>query len=47
MVRKETCPDCKGNRFVKVDLPAGRTEFRKCASCHGNGFRVRIVRGRY
>jgi DnaJ-class molecular chaperone len=43
MVRKETCPACKGNRYVTVKNPSGHEVPRKCPTCGGQGFRVRIT----
>ena len=45
MVRKETCPRCKGNRWVKVTPPApGKDEqHAKCPECGGQGFKIRMV----
>lgn len=42
MVRKETCPECRGNRYVRVERPGGETANRKCPCCDGNGFRIRV-----
>lgn len=49
MVRKETCPRCKGNRFVH--LPAApapnngaAAKYTKCPECGGQGYKIRIVR---
>jgi DnaJ-class molecular chaperone len=42
MVRKETCPDCRGNRYVKIVRKNGESAHRKCPSCDGTGFRIRI-----
>lgn len=42
MVRKETCPDCRGNRYVRVMRSSGDSENRKCPSCDGNGYRIRV-----
>ena len=43
MVRKETCPTCKGNRWVTVKDPAGRDVHRKCPQCGGQGFKLRLT----
>jgi DnaJ-class molecular chaperone len=42
MVRKETCPDCKGNRYVRIQRNNGDSIHRKCPSCDGNGYRIRV-----
>ncbi|HEY5471963.1 MAG TPA: hypothetical protein VIK32_02105 [Candidatus Limnocylindrales bacterium] len=44
MVRKETCPACKGNRWVTLKDSAGRDIHRKCPQCGGQGFKVRLTR---
>ena len=43
MVRKESCPECKGNRFVRVIDDSGEPETRKCPTCGGQGYKIRIV----
>ncbi|MDA3935263.1 MAG: hypothetical protein PF636_00145 [Actinomycetota bacterium] len=42
MIRKETCPNCKGNRYISVESPAGAEKHTKCPHCDGNGYRIRI-----
>lgn len=42
MVRKETCPVCKGNKVVKIERPEGTTH-RSCPGCNGNGYKVSVV----
>lgn len=42
MVRKETCPHCKGNRIISVTKSTGATGQVKCPSCSGQGYRVRL-----
>lgn len=42
MVKKETCPVCKGNKTVSVDSGAGKTH-RSCPGCNGNGYKVSVV----
>lgn len=41
MAAKETCPHCKGLRYVKVRLPKGQADFVKCPECAGVGYKVR------
>lgn len=43
MLAKETCPKCKGQRYVKVQLPKGQADFRKCPECSGVGYKIRKV----
>jgi DnaJ-class molecular chaperone len=43
MVRKETCPRCKGNRWVKVAQAPGKEQNAKCPECGGQGFKIRVV----
>lgn len=45
MVRKETCPVCRGNRVVSIDRPTGRSEWRPCNGCNGTGYQVKVVHG--
>jgi len=44
MIRKETCPACKGNRYITVQAAAGHNVHKKCPACGGNGFTVRLHR---
>ncbi|GAB4277542.1 MAG: hypothetical protein Kow0056_09090 [Coriobacteriia bacterium] len=46
MVRRETCPNCKGNRYVRVERRPGDGEYRKCPSCNGTGYKVRLLKDR-
>jgi excinuclease UvrABC ATPase subunit len=43
MVRKETCPACKGNRWVTVKDSSGSDVHRKCPACGGQGFKIRVT----
>ena len=45
MVRKETCPVCKGNKVVAVEARPGTSEWRPCNGCNGSGYQVRVVHG--
>ncbi len=45
MVRKETCPVCKGNKMVAVERRPGTPEWRHCPGCNGSGYQVRVVHG--
>lgn len=42
VVRKEQCPQCKGNRFISVVKSPQRESWVKCPSCGGQGFKIRI-----
>jgi len=43
MVRKETCPNCKGNRYIQVKAaPTGKQSHVRCPHCGGTGYKVRI-----
>jgi DnaJ-class molecular chaperone len=44
MVRKETCPNCKGNRYIVVTAPTGKDSHVRCPHCGGTGYKVRVVR---
>lgn len=44
MVRKQTCPHCKGDRYVKVLTKTGSVSHIRCPHCGGTGFQVTIVR---
>lgn len=44
MVRKETCPRCKGNRWVKVTPAPGKELHAKCPECGGQGYKIRLTR---
>jgi excinuclease UvrABC ATPase subunit len=44
MVRKETCPACKGDRWVSVKDSAGRNVHKKCPSCGGQGYKITLQR---
>ncbi len=48
MVRKETCPVCKGNKVVSVTVSttgtngtAGTSQHRTCPGCNGAGYQVK------
>lgn len=42
MVRKEQCPNCKGNKFVRVTTRDGNSKNAPCPHCSGNGYQVRV-----
>lgn len=42
MVRKETCPACKGNKYIHVTTSDGRVKHAECPHCGGHGFNVRV-----
>ncbi len=44
MVRKETCPRCKGNRWVRIQTQSGRQLPQKCPECGGQGYKIRLTR---
>lgn len=42
MLAKETCPTCKGKRYVVVArLSKGGVDFHKCPKCQGVGYTVK------
>jgi DnaJ-class molecular chaperone len=43
MVRKETCPVCKGNKYISITRPEGTPSYRQCPACNGCGYRIRIT----
>jgi len=43
MVRKETCPVCKGNKFVEIERKPGTKDWRPCQGCNGAGYQVRVT----
>lgn len=45
MVKKETCPVCKGNKVVSIERRPGAHEWKPCPGCNGTGFQVRIMSG--
>ena len=45
VVKKETCPVCKGNKVVSVERQSGAKEWRPCHGCNGTGYTVRLVPG--
>lgn len=45
MVRKETCPVCRGNKVISVESRAGAGNWRPCHGCNGAGYRVRVTPG--
>lgn len=45
LLAKETCPKCKGQRYVAVKLPKGQADFRKCPECNGVGYKIRKLAG--
>jgi len=42
MVRKETCPVCKGNKVVRVTASTGTASHRPCPGCNGMGYQVKM-----
>jgi DnaJ-class molecular chaperone len=45
MVKKETCPVCKGNKYVEVQAQPGSKDWRPCHGCNGSGYHIRVVHG--
>lgn len=45
MVKRETCPVCRGNKVVSVERRPGACEWKSCPGCNGTGFQVRIMAG--
>jgi len=43
MVRKETCPVCKGNKVVAVTVNTGDKQHRTCPGCNGAGYQVKVT----
>jgi len=43
MVVKQTCPRCRGDRYVKVDKPPQGAKHLKCPECNGAGYKVQVV----
>lgn len=43
MVRKETCPHCRGNKVISVTTSDGRNKNTACPTCGGNGYQVRVT----
>jgi DnaJ-class molecular chaperone len=44
MVQKQTCPHCKGNRYIFVDTAKRDGAARKCPACAGKGYTVRLTK---
>lgn len=45
MVSRETCPHCKGNRYVSVEKsPKDTGRWIKCPTCGGQGYKVRLTK---
>lgn len=42
MVKKETCPVCKGNKFVEIERKPGSKDWRACHECNGSGYRIKV-----
>ncbi|MDO8847052.1 MAG: hypothetical protein Q7W51_01510 [Coriobacteriia bacterium] len=45
MVKRETCPICKGNKVVESAAVSGSKDWRKCHACNGAGYQIRVVHG--
>lgn len=45
MVKKETCPVCKGNKVVATAPSVGASNWRTCNGCNGTGYQIRLVHG--
>jgi DnaJ-class molecular chaperone len=44
VVTKQTCPKCKGGRYISVTTPVGREKLQKCPDCGGQGYKIRVTR---
>lgn len=42
VVRKETCPNCKGNRYIEIAPTKGGKSLVRCPHCGGVGYCVRM-----
>lgn len=42
MVQKQTCPRCRGDRYVKIEKSEGAKHV-KCPECSGAGYKVQVV----
>ena len=47
MVIKRSCPNCRGDKMLKVKLNDGRKEYRKCPVCNGTGYTVSLYDRKY
>lgn len=47
MVIKRSCPNCRGDRMLKVKLADGRAEYRKCPVCNGSGYTITLDRHKH
>ncbi len=45
MVKKETCPACKGNKVVAAEARNGTKDWHTCTECHGSGYHIKVVDG--
>lgn len=45
VVKKETCPACKGNKVVATESRSGTRDWRTCSECHGSGYHIKVVHG--
>ena len=43
MVRKEQCPQCRGNKVIPVNKQSGKDAWVRCPSCAGQGYKVRLL----
>lgn len=43
MVKKETCPVCKGNKVVRIVASTGDAKHRTCPGCNGSGYQVKVA----
>jgi DnaJ-class molecular chaperone len=43
MVRKEQCPQCKGNKYIAVAKSPDKNAWVKCPSCSGQGYKIRLT----
>jgi DnaJ-class molecular chaperone len=45
VVMKETCPVCKGNKYVAIERKTGSKDWRPCHGCNGSGYRIKVSTG--
>ena len=42
MVSRRSCPNCRGDKYLKVSVSSGQVEYRKCPLCNGTGYTISI-----
>lgn len=43
MIRKSPCPNCKGNKVVRITDTSGRPKNIPCPDCSGVGYVTRVT----